>query len=722
MGGLRTLALALLAGAAPLAAQAEAERAQLAAFRADLRQTDDTAELRRLERALHPTNATDDSAVLVRLQRGITRLRLGEQGDGWSFGRAAGDFGDAADRRPEWPWPWYGTALAEHGRARWLAADPLNLGSRVGFGAEESALRAARRALTADPAFAPALEVLLQAAETLRDTAAMARDVVPAISTAWRAGDRSPPVVVALLRAARAAADTLALPMPLDSLLALVPATGLAGHELAWDGFLAGAPWADSVYYAAAARDDAEGFATYRAALRALEPDSLLAGFDAASGSARAAWLRDFWARQAAADLRDPAERLAEHYRRLAHAERHFALQLNRRFWAPNNLYRADQDRYDDRGVIWVRYGPPDDRVTLPLFGMPPLETWRYHRADGDLLLHFQAGGYSQGGTDFGAAIDDYRLVPTLFDGFYQRSTAWDLLLQSRCPLLEAYCKYLAWGPNGRAHLAAEELEISTSSAAVATTTSGWERRFARPLSAKAEAFAVGAAGDRTLLHLAFQLPVEVEEAAAPGALLRAPVHARLVVLGPDGAVIARADTVVGAGLPPGQPGLLQAFGRFEVAVPPGRWRYRLELAVGDSVGRVFPTDSVVAGRFSGVPLALSDLVLGRPGIGAPWVAAPGDTAYFTPRATWARGDTLTLYHEVYGLEPGTPYTVRLTIRRGRRPTLTTGWDGTATGPVTRVGRTVSLASLRKGDYALEVRVSAAGGEATAARRVTITE
>ncbi|MBK7717365.1 MAG: GWxTD domain-containing protein [Gemmatimonadetes bacterium] len=724
MGGLRTVTLAWLAVTAPLASQSPGLRAELAGYQADLARVGDTTALRARERALEPGTDSSDTGTIPWLHRGLTRIRLGQVGDGWSFGRATRDFSAAAAQRPAWPWPWYGRALAEQGRAEWLAADPLNLGSRVGYGALEEALRSARQALVAEPGFLPALTLLVDAAVVLRDTQAVRAEVRPALAGAWAAGLRTPELVLALVRVAREELDDSLPPsVPLDILLRYLPATAEAGHALAWTGFQAGTPWADSLYYAAAARDDASGVLAYREALGAIADDSALAGFDAAPAEDRAGTLRQFWEARARRDLRDPAERVAEHYRRLAHATRHFALQLNRRYYSPNNLYRSAQQWYDDRGVVWIRFGAPDDRVIVPLFGLPPLETWHYRRADGDLLLHFQAGGYSSGALDFGGAIDDYRLVPTLFDAMYQRSTAWDLLLLSRCPLHPVYCRYPAWGPHGRAQLVAEEQRVVIGSTEVAVSGEGWERRFAHGLQARMEAFAVGRRGERTLVHLAYQVPVAVREGVPAGARLQSPVHLRVAVLGADGAAVAWVDTTTIASLPPGRPGVLEAFGRAAFAVPPGRWRYRVELAVGDSTGQVFPTDSLEVGDFDGARLALSDLVLGRPGIGAPWAPEAADTAYFTPRARWARGDTLALYHEVYGLAAGAPYLVRLTLRRGRRTALTAAWEGTASGPVTRLSRALSLAALRPGDYLLELAVTAAdGGQATTRRRVTITE
>src|SRR5690606_370085 len=157
-----------------------------------------------------------------------------------------------------------------------------------------------------------------------------------ALEGAWHAGVRDSQLVLALVRVARAnPMGTEGNAAPLDDLLRIAPATALAGHELAWSGLVAGRPWADSLYYAAAARPDAAGLAAYRAALRAVAGDSLLAGFDRATGTARSAWLHTFWSDLARRDLRDPAERLTEHYRRLAHAVQAFGLRVNRRYYAP---------------------------------------------------------------------------------------------------------------------------------------------------------------------------------------------------------------------------------------------------------------------------------------------------------------------------------------------------------------------------------------------------
>ena len=66
----------------------------------------------------------------------------------------------------------------------------------------------------------------------------------------------------------------------------------------------------------------------------------------------------------------------------------------------------------DDRGVIYVRHGEPAERLRPFVYGLMPNESWRFNRAEGDLLLHFSAGYDTNGGGD----LYDYRLVESVLD------------------------------------------------------------------------------------------------------------------------------------------------------------------------------------------------------------------------------------------------------------------------------------------------------------------
>jgi hypothetical protein len=154
----------------------------------------------------------------------------------------------------------------------------------------------------------------------------------------------------------------------------------------------------------------------------------------------------------------------------------------------------------------------------------------------------------------------------------------------------------------------------------------------------------------------------------------------------------------------------ITALGRVTLVAPAGTWRYQAALSDGDSLGRVLPSGTLSVGDFDGARLAVSDLVLSTEGRGAPWTPTPGDTAYFDTGHAWLRGDTISLYHEIYGLEPGAAYSARLLVRGGRRVALTLGWHGVADETVTRVKRTLTFSTVRPGNYLLEMEVTDARG------------
>src|SRR5207247_10731475 len=150
--------------------------------------------------------------------------------------------------------------------------------------------------------------------------------------------------------------------------------------------------------------------ALYREDLAWVAARGGLAAFDAlGSAAARAAWLAAFWERRDAAEAREPGERLAEHYRRWFYAERNFRLVSRHRHYDVTERFRSDQTELDDRGIIYLRHGPPDRRATYvaPDSGEPN-ETWLYHRPppEGDLLFRFVAR----------KAVQDSNLVESLAD------------------------------------------------------------------------------------------------------------------------------------------------------------------------------------------------------------------------------------------------------------------------------------------------------------------
>ena len=328
--------------------------------------------------------------------------------------------------------------------------------------------------------------------------------------------------------------------------------------------------------------------------------DFELARLDHAHGPARAELLRRFWTDRDRLEMRDPGERIREHYRRLLHARRNFALTVSRRFYGPADAYRGGGMEIDDRGVIYVRHGEPAERLRPFVYGLMPNESWRFKRAEGDLLLHFSAGYDTDGGGD----LYDYRLVESVLDLRGAVDASEDQLLLSREPLSGVYRRMLHWGPYGAARSRARERGIGRASIAVGTTTDSYELQFPSDLSGVVDMVALGDVGGRTLTHLVFAIaePGTRPEHDAGG--VRYSVRLRAVASDAGGRPFSDLDTTIV--FRPSKPlGRAQyLIGRAELPLPSGLWTWRAALQVGDSLGTVLPRDTVRVDRSAGRTLA----------------------------------------------------------------------------------------------------------------------
>ena len=298
----------------------------------------------------------------------------------------------------------------------------------------------------------------------------------------------------------------------------------------------------------------------------------------------------------------------------------------------------------DDRGVIYVRHGDPTERLRPFVFGLMPNESWRFNRAEGDLLFHFSSGWDSNGGGD----LYDYRLVESVLDLRGAGEAPEDQLLLSRQTLSSVYGRMLNWGRYGAARSRARERGIGQASIAIGTTTDSHELEFAETLGAVADLVAVGATGSGTIGHLVFAIaePGTRPEREAGG--VRYTVRVRAVASDKEDRPFADVDTTIvfRPSAPLGRSQYL--IGRVEVPLPSGLWSWRAALQLGDSLGVVLPRDTVrVTGP--GSALALSDLALGVRGASARWEPTPQDTVLLTPFDLFREGSEVELYYEAAG-------------------------------------------------------------------------
>jgi GWxTD domain-containing protein len=714
--------LLLLAPLAPLLGQTPSDRLALDRLHDSLVLVSDTTSLRSEQRA--PARRPDADA-LGSLRAALVSLRLAELGADPSAGDARRELRRLTNREPAWPYAWHALATAELRRAAWLRASPLELGNRVGTGAVEDALEHERRAIAADPGFVPAALTLARLALELHDTSlyAGARDALRRADAAHAA----PPADLLLARGRleRATGEADSAVAVFERAAARGPASGepgrLARLELARTQMAAASGAGEALYFAGASDDDSAVVAGYRADLAPIAADADLARFDAVRGEGRAAFLHRFWSDRDRAELRQDGERLREHYRRLLYARRHFALTISRRFYGSADAYRSGSEELDDRGIIYVRHGEPAERLRPFVFGLMPNETWRYGRADGDLLFHFSAGYDSGTG---GGDLYDYRLVESVLDLHGAADAPVDQLLLSRSKLSPLYGRMLNWGRYGAAHARARERGIGRASVDFGTTTDSYELRFAHRLTAYADLVAVGQRGGVPLAHFVFAVgPGETTPLPAIAGV-RYPVRVRLVAL--DGAdhAVSGADTTLEFRLDRALGRGQYLVGRVELPLPAGLWGWRAALSEGPDAGVVLPRDTVRVAA-PGPALSLSDLALGIRSASARWVPAAGaDTVYLTPFDLFLEGSEVELYYEAGGAAAGSTYRHQIAVYRSndagrteRRPVVTLGFEERADGALIRAQRTLQLGRLKPGTYVVEVKVGDAAGEPLVRRR-----
>ncbi|MBA3443295.1 MAG: GWxTD domain-containing protein [Gemmatimonadales bacterium] len=700
--------LSLTTYRAPLTAQ---EPASFEDLRDSIAAISDTAVIRAHLDTSRQQHKQDRANLSAALYSGLLALRLGELRADADFSQARSIFRDAAKRAPRRAEPWYGLALAEEGRSAWEMSVTVNLGNRVGLKALERAAGYHQRAVEALAAYTPAALALARLTMELRDTSLVAR-ARPALLKAAADKDASPEVVLAWGRLERAAGRPEAALHAFERYLSLGKDRALGLLELARTRLAIGHPEGDQTYYEGAALAGAEVAPEFLADVVLLR-DSAATGLDSLTGVPLAEALRRFWTERDRLELRAQGERLREHYRRLYYARLHFPLTISRRFHGRLDAYRSGSTELDDRGIIYIRHGEPTTRLRPFVFGTMPNESWRYGRAEGDLLLHFSGGWDNNGGGD----LYDYRLVQSVLDLRGAADAPQDQLLLSRQELSPDYSRMLNWGRYGAANARTRERSIGAASIAVGTTTDTYELHFGRRLTVVADLVAIGRNAAGSLAHFVFGVAAPGISPEAVHGETRYPVRVRLVALDRhdrpvsslDTTIVIRHRRVLGSGE--------FVVGRAELSLPRGQWSYRASLQQGDSAGVVLRRDSVtVADAYSGT-LSLSDIALGTPGRAVPWVTEAGDTVLLAPSGLFRSGADVELYYEASGATRGLRYRHEIALLRSdaqdgkrRQPLVALSFDEEAADSVVRSHRYIRLERLKEGNYLVEVKVTAPGG------------
>lgn len=747
------LALLGLGLAMPAAARAQSaeDRAALEAFRDSVAATLDSVGLLRLEKQLIEATKADRTNPVSHLRLGFLALRLGELAGGSShFDDAASEFQWAIDLQPTWPYPWYGMGLAELGLGDSKITLLAGLQTMFGKDALTRAANAYAKSAEVDPTFVKGLVELTNTALRQRvNLRTMVALEALRRSAATEAG-QNPQVLLARGRIEREVGDLDSAMAALTALEEKAPGP-VPMVELARTRLLRGDPTGTEGLIQAVASNDSTVVSIVRRDIYPIGSDSIMAEYDALSGKYRADWVRRFWTERDDLALRKPGERVTEHYRRWFYARRSYALlaTLRRRFDIAER-FRSGSVDFDDRGIIYVRHGPPSAKslYTGTTERLDPNESWLYERADGDLVFHFVAR----------EDVQDFRLVESVFDilgysraiavqtgglasttptrraGTVMADTLAEQLLISRQGLAPIYQKLLNTGGTGTSfqRIASEERNDGARAIQVGTTSDSWEPRLPRKVDGKCQVVGVGQRDSFPLLQVACAAragslsPVQVPQG------LVYQMRLRFTATDSVGRVVASVDTSRRFLSPTAVPD--QEFLVAHLAIPArsfGKLNYRFLMQEGDSTGLVAQTKVVVVPPVNTVRLTLSDLVLGSRNTRAIWRVSASDTVFFNPLGTYRRNETLELYYEVLGADPYQPHITTLVVRKGggESANYLRGEAGGGSGQLTlrfedqsprgewRVQRSVNLEKLKPGEYTLEITITSANGMKDTRRR-----
>ena len=756
------VALGLALFTLPVAAQAPAQRAEIEAFRDSLAPLADTIPLVIFEKRLiaRASREARDSAM-VHLRLGFLALRLGDLAGKKHYEDAASEFQWVVDLQPKWPYGHFGLGLAELGVGDAEFSMLRGLQSALGRDALTRSANNFARSAEVDPSFVRGLVELSNTA--LRQRVNLRLDV--ALAALRRSGRtpaaRHPDVLLARARVEREVGNPDSALAAIDSLISRAPKDPSALLELARVRFKLGRRDGGEPWYQGLATADAGALELYRFDLRLVLPDSTGRAFDSLRGTARADMVRRFWQRRDHDELHADGDRLVEHYRRLDVARHRYRLVSTHRRYDIVERYRPPVAEFDDRGVVYIRQGAPDDRASLEQPGMPYNESWVYHSKDRpDLLMHFVA---REGVTDFrlvesaldilGFAnavrlensgniqgTDSPRLqspvnggVPISADSaarFRQRlsdaamSRSAETILRSRERLNPIYQRMLVSGRGGASGLQAEERALGLSGIRFGTTTDNWRRKYLVDLPAQVQVLAVAADSIRSMIKVAYAMPAAAIPPAARAAAPELAPRVRVSVLDRDGTATALVDTL---GDPVGAAGIAARdylYGIVSVPVPPGRQTIRVGLEL-DRAGVVSERATVDVPAPAGPALSLSDIVMGARSVPLWWLTASGDTAWVNPVASFHNAEPVNVYYEIGGLERDSTYKVDLVVKPAggvsffKRLFGLFGGGGVplrvqttvrATASWHAVQREIGIEKLKPASYVLEVTISSGPG------------
>lgn len=456
----------------------------------------------------------------------------------------------------------------------------------------------------------------------------------------------------------------------------------------------------------------------------------------ALADTGRARWIRD---RLMARDVRDdrPAgARLAEHFKRLEYVEENFRLAVPRRIlselrtgpaaqlepspcddekrcdepgsawsqqWREYNRWQTD---FDDRGVVWMRYGPPDHRVpwVCPIERcVIAREVWMYDIDGQHLLLNFE-------NEDFSGSVQPTRLVVGVLGSYL-------------CDVDTERCRLTtlskAAAHSGTNPVTPEQIDLIRREDRVAisdVTTTDDNSIHAAPLDIDARLFRFWDPSSGALRGV-------VTYGLRPEHLKPGPVT--LDVNQWDAGAGARRDTTLTTNIGAGSDRAAPIVGAMTVTSSAGVTAWGVTATQGARRGRMFDDD---AAPLSGAHVMLSDLI--------PGVASQGLTTRIGEESVeLAPLDQLhrkELLHLFYQTRSDSAQAVRVdvafapapppgAIHAELKPALAISTDERVATGITAHRQSINVSRLHPGRYDLVVRIATPAGRELSERQTSIT-
>jgi GWxTD domain-containing protein len=481
-----------------------------------------------------------------------------------------------------------------------------------------------------------------------------------------------------------------------------------ASLELARIRLATGKPGADSLYYQAAAAADSRIVRDLRYDIAFVADSQELKAFDRLPPARRPAWLHRFWEDRDLEDLRARGSRLREHYRRIGVARDSFRLLTYPRQYELNELWVNRDAEYDDRGLMYIRHGPPDATASAVRAGACPNTSWLYRRPEGNLILHFVARQHP----------NDWRVVETLANvsgesgattrvrqaGASHSCRPVDDLLESRRSLDPIYAQ-LAGNQTRRNW--ERELDITTRSREISTTTDTDVLRYPSRLNLSWRAYGLlGNTPRRGRVLVLVSVPATSLEPISQDPLA---YGFRMRLVGRSGPRTFELDSVrqFKVDQEP-EPGQMVTF-TTEVPLETGTWKVGLALEQQrDSAGEALHDRELPVPDAAGTRLALSDIVLGDPTGGRPWVAPDGPFP-LSSTGSYVRGERIPLYYEIAGAGRKGEIQSEITfVRDDGKGRSVIRFTEQADRPVLRIRRELNTSKSEPGRYTLTVRIRTA--------------